>query len=124
MSVLGICGSPHPDGNTAYSLRRALDLIRGLGIATEYVSLANRDITPCDGCFACRRGACVHDDGMASIYEALRRCDGLILASPVYMGLVTGQMKVFMDRTVVFRTVAEYDAYLARRGMPWRPKKH
>ena len=109
MSVLGICGSPHPDGNTAYSLRRALDLIRGLGIATEYVSLANRDITPCDGCFACRRGACVHDDGMASIYEALRRCDGLILASPVYMGLVTGQMKVFMDRTVVFRTGGRFE---------------
>lgn len=27
------------------------------------------------------------------------------------------------ERTVVFRTVAEYDAYLSRRGMPWRPRK-
>jgi len=41
---------------------------------------------------------------MVPVYEALRACDGLILASPVYMGMVTGQMKVMMDRTVLFRT--------------------
>ena len=46
---------------------------------------------------------------MEPIYEAMRRCDGLILASPVYMGQVTGQMKVMMDRTVVFRTGGRFE---------------
>jgi len=46
---------------------------------------------------------------MVPIYEAMRRCDGMILASPVYMGLVNGQMKVMMDRTVVFRTGGRFE---------------
>jgi multimeric flavodoxin WrbA len=109
MNVLGICGSPHAQGNSAYALRRALDIIEGEGIEVAYVSLADKYILPCDGCFACRAGECVHEDDMAPIYEALRRCDGLILASPVYMGLVTGQMKVMMDRTVVFRAGSRFE---------------
>ena len=41
---------------------------------------------------------------MTPIYAELMACDGLILASPVYMGMVTGQLKVMMDRTVLFRS--------------------
>jgi multimeric flavodoxin WrbA len=104
MNVLGICSSPHPHGNSAYALRQALDVIARQGIETNYISLADREIAPCDGCFACRDGECVHQDDMGPIYDALRRCDALILCSPVYMGLVNGQMKVMMDRTVLFRT--------------------
>jgi multimeric flavodoxin WrbA len=109
MIVLGICGSPHSDGNTAFALRRALSVIEGQGIETAYVSLADKQIAPCDGCFGCRKGECHHRDDMASVYAAMRRCDGLILASPVYMGLITGQMKVMMDRTVVFRTGGRFE---------------
>jgi multimeric flavodoxin WrbA len=105
MKVLGICGSPHPDGNTAYALRHALQVIEGAGIETAYISLAERDIRVCRGCFACREeGVCVQEDDMTEVVDAIRACDGLLLASPVYMGLITGQMKVMMDRTVLFRT--------------------
>ena len=90
MNVLGINGSPHRNGNTAYALRHALQVIEQQDIETAYFSLADLNLTPCDGCFVCRNGTCVHDDDMTPIYEALRRCDGLILASPVYMGLITG----------------------------------
>jgi multimeric flavodoxin WrbA len=109
MNVLGICGSPHPEGNTAYALRRALAVVENQGVETAYISLAGMDITPCDGCFTCRTGECVHQDDMSLVYDAVRRCDGLILASPVYMGLVSGQMKVMMDRTVVFRTGGRFE---------------
>ena len=109
MNVLGICGSPHPKGNTAYALRRALAAVEEQGLETTYVSLADKEIMPCDGCNACRAGECIHDDDMTPIYAAIRRCDGLMLASPVYMGLVTGQMKVMMDRTVVFRTAERFE---------------
>jgi multimeric flavodoxin WrbA len=109
MNVLGICSSPHVKGNSAYALRYALQVVERQGIETAYISLADKGITPCDGCFACRTGACVHDDDMLPIYGALRRCDGLILSSPVYMGLVNGQMKVMMDRTVVFRTGGRFE---------------
>ena len=92
MNVLGICGSPHTDGNTAYALRYALKVIEAEGIETAYISLAEVDIAPCKGCFACRNGPCAQQDDMTQIVEAIQGCDGLILASPVYMGLITGQM--------------------------------
>jgi multimeric flavodoxin WrbA len=103
MRVLGINGSPHKDGNTAYALRYALSLLEESGVETEYVSLADKTIHGCRGCFSCRSGKCVQDDDMTGIVESLRRCDCLLLASPVYMGLVTGQMKTMMDRTVLLR---------------------
>ena len=109
MRVLGICGSPHPNGNTAYALRRALMMVEREGIETGYVSLAGKELTPCDGCFACQRGGCVHDDDMRPLYDQMRACDGLILGSPVYMGMVSGQLKVLMDRTVVFRTGGRFE---------------
>ena len=109
-SVLGISGSPRDEGNTAHSLRICLERIESGGLEAEYFSLAGRKIHPCDGCAGCRdTGECVHRDDMGPLYEALRRCDGLILASPVYMGLVTGQMKSMMDRTVVFRRKGRFE---------------
>jgi len=104
MRVLGINGSPHLDGNTAYALRYALQELAQLGCETEYLALAELEIHPCQGCFHCRAGACIHEDDMRQVYDAMRRADGIILASPVWMGMVTGQMKTMMDRTVRFRT--------------------
>jgi multimeric flavodoxin WrbA len=103
MKVLGINGSPHANGNTAYALRYSLARLADAGLETEYVTLADKTIHHCDGCFTCRQGACIHDDDMPPIIDALRQCDCLLLASPVYMGLVTGQMKTMMDRTVMLR---------------------
>lgn len=67
------------------------------------MSLANKKILPCIGCFECRKGICIYDDDMPVILEKLRKADVIILGSPVYMGLISGQMKIFMDRTVLFR---------------------
>lgn len=103
MDVLGICGSPHKDGNTAFALRYALRRLEKSGLATEYVSLYDKAISPCKGCFACKTGPCVQDDDMAAILEGMRESRCILLASPVYMGLVTGQMKMMMDRSVAVR---------------------
>ncbi len=103
MIVLGINGSPHRDGNSAFALRYALRLLASAGLETTCIDLAGQNIRPCSGCFSCRSGVCVHDDDMAAILEALRGCNCLLLASPVYMGMMTGQMKMLMDRTVPLR---------------------
>lgn len=103
MHILGINGSPHEHGSSAYALSYALQLCERLGATTEIIHLAGKQIQPCEGSFACRSGECIYDDDMTAICAAMRRCDGLFLASPVYMGLVTGQMKVMMDRSVILR---------------------
>ena len=110
MLVLGISGSPRPKGNTAYAVQRALEVIAKEGLDTEYISLAGKEIGYCTGCWACRAPhTCAFDDDMTPIYEAIRRCDGLLLGSPVYMGMVSGQLKAMMDRTVVFRVGGEFE---------------
>lgn len=110
MLVLGISGSPRPKGNTAYAVQHALEVIAGEGLDTEYVSLAGMEIAFCNGCWGCRAThTCVIDDDMTAIYEDIRRCDGLLLGSPVYMGMITGQLKTLMDRTVLFRVGGTFE---------------
>ena len=41
---------------------------------------------------------CVVKDDMQPLYAALEHADALILGSPVCMGQMTGQAKIFMDR--------------------------
>jgi multimeric flavodoxin WrbA len=103
LKILGICGSPRKDGNTTFALRYALEKAEALGADTEFITLRDKQLTPCNGCFSCRSGKCVFDDDMSPIYDAILDCDGLVLASPVYLGMVSGQMKVMMDRTVLYR---------------------
>ncbi|NLG28026.1 MAG: flavodoxin family protein [Chloroflexi bacterium] len=108
MNVLGISGSPRPNGNTAQAVQHALEILRAYDVETTYIGLASKEITPCDGCLSCNLGKCRWTDDMNEIYEALQRCDGLILGSPVYMGQVSGIMKLMMDRTVMLRTASKF----------------
>jgi multimeric flavodoxin WrbA len=115
MNILGISGSPNLHGNTAFAVERALELLAQDGFATRFISLAGREIHFCDACFKCETAhACIYDDDMTEIIEAMRWCDGLILGSPVYSGLVTGQLKTMMDRTIVLRP--SYDQPLEMSG--------
>jgi multimeric flavodoxin WrbA len=104
MKVLGISGSPNENGNTAYAVRYALDIIEKDGLETKYISLSDKDIHTCIGCWKCREtDSCIYDDYMEEVLDAMRWCDGLIIGSPVYFGLLSGQTKVMMDRCVPLR---------------------
>jgi multimeric flavodoxin WrbA len=103
--ILGISGSPRK-ANSDILLEEALASARQqVGIDTEKLFLRKKKINHCIGCFKCtaeneNEHACqVHRDDMDDIYPLLKQCAGLILASPVYFGNVTGQVKIFMDRT-------------------------
>ena len=109
MNVLGISGSPRPNGNTAQAVQHALEILRAYDIETTYIGLAGKEITACDGCLSCNLGKCRWTDDMDEIYEAMLRCDGMILGSPVYMGQVSGMIKTMMDRTVKFRTASKFE---------------
>lgn len=103
--ILGVCGSPRK-ANTDLLLAEALKSAEAEGgIVTEKVFLRKMKINFCAGCFKCfdandnDDGCQVYRDSMDEIFEKLKDCQGLILATPVYFGQVTGQMKTFMDRT-------------------------
>jgi multimeric flavodoxin WrbA len=104
MNILGICGSPRK-GNTEWMLSTLLAAATAAGAVTDRVLVRERTIEPCRGCLACEkrdkngRGACVIDDDMRDILPRLLAADVIVLATPGYMGLLSGQLKTFLDRT-------------------------
>jgi len=100
MKVLGISGSPRKGGNTEILLDRTLDAASKAGAEVELVRVSDKNIHHCDGCNACvRTGECRIKDDMQDIYGKLLEADGIVFATPVYVWSMTGQLKIFLDRT-------------------------
>ena len=72
-------------------------------IELRIIELYKANIQPCLGCEQCiLRGSCVLQDDTTSIMQQLQEADGIILASPVYLQQISGQIKTFIDRTCVW----------------------
>ncbi len=97
--IIGVVGSPRVEGNTERIVTAALTAATEGGAETELVRLAGREIKPCDACLSCRKtGTCAIPDDFLPIFETMVQADGIILASPVYFGSATPQMKALIDR--------------------------
>ncbi|MDD4094531.1 MAG: flavodoxin family protein [Methanothrix sp.] len=104
MMVVGICGSPRKAGNTEFLLNEALAAALERGFDTERILLSEMKIDFCNDCGGCSKGkACPKEDDMSHILQVLERADGIIVASPVYFGSVTAQLKALFDRTIPLR---------------------
>ena len=99
--VIGIVGSPHENGNTEILMNKVLETIAKEGFETELIKLCNKKIIPCKGHGTefCKK-ACPLKDNMVEIYKKVTEADGLIIGSPVYVGLATAQTVVVMGRLV------------------------
>lgn len=108
--ILGISGSPRRS-NTQALLAASLEAAQECGAETRLISLAGKTIKPCIGCYRCadedgddaffcqkHKGT----DDMHAIYGDICDADALLIASPVYFGTVSGQVKVMMDRFMPF----------------------
>ncbi len=97
-------GSPHAEnGNTHCMVESFSKGAIQAGAHVENVFLAQKEIHPCRGCFACwikTPGQCVIQDDMAELIEKFTRSDVVVFATPLYVDNVTGIMKNFMDRII------------------------
>ncbi len=85
MNIVAIVGSPRKNGNTEQLARYTLKSIAEEGIDTDIVSLAGKEIKPCNACMSCKEtGQCSIEDDLPPIYQKMKTADGIILASPVY----------------------------------------
>lgn len=104
MKILAINGSARPKGTTSRLVRAALEGAASVGGATEMVMLAEKDIHFCANCLTCyqdldsRIGACSIKDDMRETLEKIAEADGILLASPVHSGFITGLMTTFFER--------------------------
>ena len=100
MKVVAIGGSPRKNGHTNYLIDQALNELASRGMETEKIILNEHKIAPCQAHNNCASiSDCIQKDDASWILDTFNQADGLILASPVYFGTITAQMKTFMDRS-------------------------
>ncbi|HLO26466.1 MAG TPA: flavodoxin family protein [Geobacteraceae bacterium] len=101
MKIVCLLGSPRSGGNSSAIAHRFLDTAASLGAATRTFELNRLNYRGCQGCYACktRLDRCILDDDLAEVLRSVQEADVLVLATPVYYGDVTGQLKCFIDRT-------------------------
>jgi multimeric flavodoxin WrbA len=101
MKIVAVLGSPRPQGNSNTLARAFLEAARERGAETQEFLLNQMDFKGCQACMACKTKSetCILEDDLAPILEAVRDADVLVLASPVYFGDLSSQLKAFFDRT-------------------------
>jgi len=104
MLIVGINGSPDPDGNTAFLLKRTLAAAEARGACTELIHAAAKVASAggspfCTVCSNPCNASCFKGSPLERAYETLARADAIIIGSPVYFGTVTAQLKAFFDKT-------------------------
>lgn len=108
IDILGVCGSPVKDGNVQVLLEKALQSQgEEPDVSCEMITLAELDVSDCIHCNWCLRKQdgekrCSIEDDMAFIYPRLEKADILILATPVYIGRLSGHLASFIDRMRVY----------------------
>jgi multimeric flavodoxin WrbA len=104
MKIIGVCGSPRK-GNTEWMLGKLGEALTRGGAEVEILLLRKMDVKMCRGCLACEKGGkmrlgdCIIKDDMADVYPKLLAADAIVLATPGYMGMLSGLLKNFLDRT-------------------------
>lgn len=99
LSVLGICASPRPDGNSSLLVDRALAAARRSGATVERIELTDYHIGPCTECGACEAtGQCPIEDDYTTILDRLLAADRLVFATPVFFMTVSAHAKLLIDR--------------------------
>jgi len=98
MIVVGICGSPRGQA-TEHLLAEALNMLKEKGFETRLWTIRGKDLGFCSHCDYCLANKeCVLQDDMQELYVLLSEAKGIILATPVYNGGVSAQIKAIMDR--------------------------
>ena len=110
MRVVAVLGSPRSRASSIYLAQCFLDVASELGAKTNSFILNDLKFIGCQGCYGCKRRSevCVIRDELTAVLEAVADCDVLLLATPVYIHDVTGQMKLFIDRAFSYLTPEFY----------------
>ncbi len=101
MKIVTLLGSPRPEGNSAAIAGRFIETAESLGAETRTFALNKLNFRGCQACMACKTKLdhCALKDDLTGILDEIRDADALVLATPVYFGDITAQMKMFIDRT-------------------------
>lgn len=97
-----LMGSLKQNGHTAELCKPFMDELTENGAEISYITLSDKTILPCTGCYACQfvqgEYGCVQQDDMEDILKALLSSDCIVFATPIYSWYCTAPMKALLDR--------------------------
>lgn len=101
MRIVALLGSPRTKGNSTTLANHFCDAAGALGAEVKTYMLNKLQYRGCQGCMVCKTklDRCVLKDDLTEVLDAVRDADILLLASPIYYGDVSSQLKAFIDRT-------------------------
>lgn len=108
MKIVAVSGTLVSGGNVDALLDHALTEYEGRAdIEVTRFALSRMEIGPCRHCNWCikkqKQGRyCAQEDDMVKVYPALIEANGLIIATPVHFGRLSGATADFIDRLRVF----------------------
>jgi multimeric flavodoxin WrbA len=101
--VIGFIGSPRPTGNTAIMVNTLLAGAAEGGAETATVLLNALNMRGCQSCYHCKSaGDCAVQDDLTPFFHQIAQADVVVIGSPIYMGAVTAQCKLLLDRLYSF----------------------
>ncbi len=101
MRVMAVLGSPRRRGNSSLLAKRFLDHAKKAGAQTSSYFLEELNYKGCKACGACKKVSdhCVIEDDASQILLEMHEADIIIFAMPNYFADLSGQFKLFLDRT-------------------------
>ncbi len=101
MKAFLLSGSPRADGSSVAMLDLLEDSLREQSFAVERYSaldlLREMDEPFCTHCSSVCDGRCYADTAVEDFFRGLPRADCLVIASPVYFGTVSAEIKALWD---------------------------
>jgi multimeric flavodoxin WrbA len=100
MNIIVFHGSARRGGDTD---TLAEHFLRGMNNENQHqvthFTPIEMDIAHCRACMKCVNGnSCVIQDDMQAVYPALKDADVVVLATPMFWGYMTSQLKTLFDR--------------------------
>lgn len=97
--IIAIISSPRTGCNSETVSRAIAEGAEENGKNVRFVHIKDLDMNPCEACNYCKNNdRCIQKDGISDLIEDIRKCDGLIVSSPLYFGQACAQYRVFEDR--------------------------
>lgn len=101
MFLLAIYGSPRKNGNTDLMTDSFIEgALLEAKIDLERIYIRDLGISGCQACGYCdKHGVCLQRDDMQEVYPLLEKAERIVIASPIYFYGISGQAKLFVDRS-------------------------
>ena len=96
MKTLIFNGSPRKNGNTSSLVE---ELSRQLDGEVKIIRAYDIEVSACIDCRYCwKNPGCSIKDGMQEIYDDIQEADNIVIASPMYFSVLTGQLLAALSR--------------------------